>query len=105
MDPAAAERLKEWFQSTYETLLGASQGPRLGSFIALYGIENSRKLIDQILQCTESLEQLFDNLLDISRLDAGALKPELMTFRIDVVTIFPDYLAPLELSLPGKARA
>ena len=25
--------------------------------------------------------------------------------RIDVVTIFPDYLAPLELSLAGKARA
>ena len=24
--------------------------------------------------------------------------------RIDVVTIFPDYLAPLELSLAGKAR-
>ena len=24
--------------------------------------------------------------------------------RIDVVSIFPDYLAPLELSLPGKAR-
>jgi tRNA (guanine37-N1)-methyltransferase len=24
--------------------------------------------------------------------------------RIDVVTIFPDYLSPLELSLPGKAR-
>jgi len=24
--------------------------------------------------------------------------------RIDVLTIFPDYLAPLELSLPGKAR-
>jgi tRNA (guanine37-N1)-methyltransferase len=24
--------------------------------------------------------------------------------KIDVVTIFPDYLAPLELSLPGKAR-
>ncbi len=24
--------------------------------------------------------------------------------RIDVVTIFPDYLAPLDLSLPGKAR-
>ncbi|HEX5919048.1 MAG TPA: tRNA (guanosine(37)-N1)-methyltransferase TrmD [Nocardioides sp.] len=24
--------------------------------------------------------------------------------RIDVVTIFPDYLAPLQLSLPGKAR-
>ena len=25
--------------------------------------------------------------------------------RIDVVTIFPEYLAPLELSLPGRARA
>ena len=25
--------------------------------------------------------------------------------RIDILTIFPDYLAPLELSLPGKARA
>lgn len=26
------------------------------------------------------------------------------TMRIDVVTVFPDYLAPLDLSLPGKAR-
>jgi signal transduction histidine kinase/CheY-like chemotaxis protein len=34
----------------------------------------SRKLVDQILQCTESLEQLFDNLLDISRLDAGQVE-------------------------------
>ena len=25
--------------------------------------------------------------------------------RIDVISIFPDYLAPLDLSLPGKARA
>ena len=25
--------------------------------------------------------------------------------KIDVISIFPDYLAPLELSLPGKARA
>jgi signal transduction histidine kinase/ActR/RegA family two-component response regulator len=40
--------------------------------------EHSRKMVDQILQCTESLEQLFDNLLDISRLDAGQVevKPE-----------------------------
>lgn len=36
--------------------------------------ESHRKLIDQILQCTESLEQLFDNLLDISRLDAGQVE-------------------------------
>lgn len=40
--------------------------------------ESGRQMIDQILQCTESLEQLFDNLLDISRLDAGQIevKPE-----------------------------
>lgn len=36
--------------------------------------EDGRRLIDQILQCTESLEQLFDNLLDISRLDAGQIE-------------------------------
>jgi two-component system, sensor histidine kinase len=42
--------------------------------------EHGRRLIDQILQCTESLEQLFDNLLDISRLDAGqvAVKREVV---------------------------
>ncbi len=36
--------------------------------------EAGRKMIDQILQCTESLEQLFDNLLDISKLDAGQVE-------------------------------
>ena len=43
------ERLREWFQAAYETLLGAAQGPRLGSFIALYGIANSRRLIGEAL--------------------------------------------------------
>ena len=37
------ESLRGWFQALYETLLGSSQGPRMGSFIALYGIDNSRK--------------------------------------------------------------
>lgn len=36
--------------------------------------EHGRRLIDQILQATESLEQLFDNLLDISKLDAGQVE-------------------------------
>jgi signal transduction histidine kinase/ActR/RegA family two-component response regulator len=36
--------------------------------------DSGRKMIDQILQCTESLEQLFDNLLDISKLDAGQVE-------------------------------
>ena len=35
---------------------------------------SSQALVDQILQCTESLEQLFDNLLDISKLDAGQVE-------------------------------
>jgi lysyl-tRNA synthetase class 1 len=43
------ESLRAWFQALYETLLGSSQGPRMGSFIALYGIDNSRKLIAESL--------------------------------------------------------
>ena len=41
--------LRGWFQALYETLLGRSQGPRMGSFIALYGIDNSRRLIAEAL--------------------------------------------------------
>jgi lysyl-tRNA synthetase class 1 len=44
------ESLRAWFQALYETLLGSSQGPRMGSFIALYGIENSRRLIAEALE-------------------------------------------------------
>jgi lysyl-tRNA synthetase, class I len=43
------EALRDWFKALYQTLLGADQGPRMGSFIALYGIENSRRLIAQAL--------------------------------------------------------
>ena len=43
------EPLRQWFQALYETLLGASQGPRMGSFIALYGIEPTRRLIAEAL--------------------------------------------------------
>ena len=39
------ENLRDWFKALYQTLLGSDQGPRMGSFIALYGVENSRKLI------------------------------------------------------------
>jgi lysyl-tRNA synthetase, class I len=34
-----------WFQAIYEVLFGESRGPRFGSFIALYGIEETRTLI------------------------------------------------------------
>jgi lysyl-tRNA synthetase, class I len=43
------EPLRDWFKALYETLLGSSQGPRMGSFIALYGIENTRRLIAEAL--------------------------------------------------------
>lgn len=43
------ERLRDWFKALYETLLGSSQGPRMGSFIALYGVANSRALIAEAL--------------------------------------------------------
>lgn len=43
------ESLRDWFKALYETLLGSSQGPRMGSFIALYGVENTRRLIGEAL--------------------------------------------------------
>src|SRR4051794_20107610 len=46
---AGFENLRDWFRALYETLLGTSQGPRMGSFVALYGIDNSRRLIAEAL--------------------------------------------------------
>lgn len=48
------ENLRDWFKALYETLLGTGQGPRMGSFIALYGIDNSRKLIAEALRLAEA---------------------------------------------------
>ncbi len=41
--------LRGWFTALYEVLLGASQGPRFGGFIALYGVEETIALIDKAL--------------------------------------------------------
>ncbi len=46
--PAFPE-LRAWFQTLYEVLLGQSTGPRMGSFIALYGRDETSKLIDRAL--------------------------------------------------------
>ena len=43
------EALRDWFRALYETLLGSSQGPRMGSFISLYGLAASRRLIADAL--------------------------------------------------------
>jgi lysyl-tRNA synthetase class 1 len=39
--------LREWFKALYETLLGQEQGPRMGSFIAIYGLKESVTLIEK----------------------------------------------------------
>jgi len=38
-----------FFQTIYQVLLGQERGPRFGSFVALYGIEETRALIAQAL--------------------------------------------------------
>jgi lysyl-tRNA synthetase class 1 len=42
--------LRDWFRALYEILLGSEQGPRMGSFIALYGVRNTRALIADALR-------------------------------------------------------
>ena len=39
------EPLRNWFKALYQVLLGQDQGPRFGSFIALYGVEETKALI------------------------------------------------------------
>jgi lysyl-tRNA synthetase class 1 len=41
--------LRAWFGSLYEILLGQSEGPRMGSFIALYGVPETIALIRRVL--------------------------------------------------------
>ncbi len=44
------EPLRDWFTALYEVLLGASQGPRFGGFIALYGVDETIALIERALK-------------------------------------------------------
>jgi len=49
---ASAERpgvSNDWFNMLYQVLLGEERGPRFGSFIALYGISETRALISKAL--------------------------------------------------------
>ncbi|MGB8274366.1 MAG: lysine--tRNA ligase, partial [Alphaproteobacteria bacterium] len=41
--------LRAWFQALYEILLGQSQGPRMGSFVALYGVPETLALVRRVL--------------------------------------------------------
>jgi lysyl-tRNA synthetase, class I len=43
------ENLRDWFGALYEVLLGQKQGPRFGSFIAIYGVPETIALIERAL--------------------------------------------------------
>ncbi len=46
---AEYENLRQWFLCLYEVLLGQSEGPRMGSFFALYGRDKSIQLMQDAL--------------------------------------------------------
>ena len=46
----ASSRLRGWFGALYEVLLGQTQGPRFGSFVELYGVPETRSLIQNALK-------------------------------------------------------
>jgi lysyl-tRNA synthetase class 1 len=47
--PEAFASLRDWFKALYQVLLGQDQGPRMGSFIALYGVTETVRLLDKAL--------------------------------------------------------
>jgi lysyl-tRNA synthetase class 1 len=46
---AGFEPLRAWFSALYEVLLGQSQGPRFGSFVAIFGVDRTVDLIQRAL--------------------------------------------------------
>ncbi len=46
--------LRAWFGTLYEVLLGQQEGPRMGSFIAVYGVTNTRHLIQEKVGDTQN---------------------------------------------------
>ena len=44
------ENLRDWFKAIYEVCLGQSQGPRFGSFVAIYGPAETSDLIEAALK-------------------------------------------------------
>jgi lysyl-tRNA synthetase class 1 len=46
---AGFEPLRVWFAALYEVLLGQSQGPRFGSFVAIFGVGRTIQLIERAL--------------------------------------------------------
>jgi lysyl-tRNA synthetase class 1 len=46
---AGFEPLRDWFTALYEVLLGQSTGPRFGSFVAIFGLTETRALMRRAL--------------------------------------------------------
>jgi signal transduction histidine kinase len=58
-----------------------------------------RDLVRNVDASLEAVEEILNALLDISRLDAGAMNPEITTFRLN------DILGPLAMEFQAAARA
>jgi lysyl-tRNA synthetase class 1 len=44
------EPLRDWFKAIYQVLFGQDQGPRFGSFVAIYGIAPTQQMIARALE-------------------------------------------------------
>jgi Na+/proline symporter/signal transduction histidine kinase len=55
------------------------------SLIERKGSDSDARLVDNIDASLDAVEEIFGALLDISRLDSGAMKPEIVSFRIEEV--------------------
>src|SRR4030095_5429384 len=47
----------DWFNMLYQVLLGQEKGPRFGSFVAVYGIDNTVGMIDGALTRSSGLRR------------------------------------------------
>jgi Na+/proline symporter/CheY-like chemotaxis protein len=68
------------------------------SLIERQGGRDDSRLVDNIDASLEAVEEIFGALLDISRLDTGAMRPEFASFRID------ELLHQIELEFAPLAR-
>ena len=69
------------------------------SLIERQGGGDTARLVENLDASLEAVEEILSALLDISRLDSGALKPEIASFRIDEI------LRQLEVEFAPLARA
>lgn len=44
------KELRNWFALLYECLFGFTQGPRLGSFVKIYGVDETKQLVENAIQ-------------------------------------------------------